>query len=106
MVYDLAGQRTALITPISTRWTMLFDEAGRRRAEINPLSQRTSFTLDKAGQAVAVKDANANVTSSVELEACKAGGITRVQGPAVTELMDKPVAAAEGAPLAQAQNAA
>jgi len=44
----------------------------------------------------------AGVASRAELDACKAGGIVRVQGPAITELMDKPIAAAEGAPLVQA----
>lgn len=64
--------------------------------------------VERKSQYVAkgVKQAVANVTSGVELEACKAGGITLVQGPAVTDLLDKPVAAAEGAPLAQSQNAA
>ena len=47
-----------------------------------------------------------NVGSVDELEACKAGGIALVQGPAITDLMDKPVAGAEGAPLALAQSAA
>lgn len=71
------------------------------------LKQILKFVERKAQYAAKdVRQAVANVTSSVELEACKAGGITRIQGPAVTELMDKPVAAAEGAPLAQAQNAA
>lgn len=42
----------------------------------------------------------AGVETRAELEACRAGGLTRVQGPAVTTLLDKPVAAAEGAPIA------
>lgn len=49
-----------------------------------------------AGKAVA--QGVAGVSSRAELEACQAGAIARVQGPAVTDLMDKPVAAAEGAP--------
>lgn len=48
----------------------------------------------------------AGVNSSVELEAAKAGGINLVQGLAVTELLDVPVGGPDGAPLAQAQNAA
>ncbi len=47
----------------------------------------------------------AGVSSRAELEACQAGGIARIQGLAVTDLMDKPVAAAEGAPSALAQAA-
>lgn len=42
----------------------------------------------------------AGVATRAELEACRAGGITRVQGPAITTLLDKPLAAAEGAPIA------
>lgn len=49
-----------------------------------------------AGKAVA--QGVAGISSRAELEACQAGAIARVQGPAVTDLMDKPVAAAEGAP--------
>ena len=71
------------------------------------LKQILKFVERKAQYvAKGVVQAVANVTSAVELEACKAGGIARVQGAAVTELMDKPVAAPEGAPLAVAQNAA
>ncbi|WP_263285783.1 hypothetical protein [Caulobacter segnis] len=64
--------------------------------------------VERKSQYVAkgVRQVVANVASDVELEACKAGGVTRVQGPAVTDLLDKPVASAEGAPLALAQNAA
>lgn len=71
------------------------------------LKQILKFVERKAQYAAKeVRQAVANVTSAVELEACKAGGITLVQGPAVTELLDKPVAAAEGAPLAVARSAA
>lgn len=42
----------------------------------------------------------AGVGSRAELEACRTAGITRVQGPAITALLDKPIAAAEGAPIA------
>lgn len=42
----------------------------------------------------------AGVATRAELEACRAGGVTRVQGPAITTLLDKPIAAAEGAPIA------
>jgi len=71
------------------------------------LKQILKFVERKAQYAAKeVRQAVANVTSAVELEACKAGGITLVQGPAVTELLDKPVASAEGAPLAVARSAA
>lgn len=71
------------------------------------LKQILKFVERKAQYvAKGVRQAVANVASAVELEACKAGGIARVQGPAVTDLMGKPVAAAEGAPLAVAQSAA
>lgn len=42
----------------------------------------------------------AGVASRAELEACRAGGLTRVQGPAITTLLDKPMAGADGAPIA------
>ena len=42
----------------------------------------------------------AGVATRAELEACRAAGIARVQGPAITTLLDKPVATAEGAPIA------
>ena len=75
--------------------------------EHDRLKQILKFVERKGGYtAKGVAQAIANVSSAVELEACRAGGIARVQGPAVTDLMDKPVAAAEGAPLALAQNAA
>lgn len=41
----------------------------------------------------------AGVATRAELDACRAGGITRVQGTAITALLDKPIAAAEGAPV-------
>jgi hypothetical protein len=75
--------------------------------EHDRLKQILKFVERKGGYtAKGVAQAIANVSSAVELEACRAGGIVRVQGPAVTDLMDKPVAAAEGAPLALAQSAA
>ena len=48
----------------------------------------------------------AGVASANELEACRQGGVARVRGPAVTAFLDKPVAQAEGAPIAQARSAA
>lgn len=75
--------------------------------EHDRLKQILKFVERKSGYtAKGVAQAIANVSSAVELEACRAGGIARVQGPAVTDLMDKPVATAEGAPLALAQSAA
>ncbi|MET3663501.1 hypothetical protein [Caulobacter sp. 1776] len=76
-------------------------------SEHDRLKQILKFVERKAGYvSKGVEQAVANVTSAVELEACRAGGIARVQGPAVTDLMDKPVAGPEGAPLALAQSAA
>jgi hypothetical protein len=75
--------------------------------EHDRLKQILKFVERKSAYvAKGVRQAVANVTSAVELEACKAGGVTRVQGPAITDLLDKPVAAAEGAPLALSQSAA
>jgi hypothetical protein len=48
----------------------------------------------------------AGVSSANELDACRQGGVARVQGTAITAFLDKPVAQAEGAPLAQARSAA
>lgn len=64
--------------------------------------------VERKSQYVAkgVRQVVANVASDVELEACKAGGVARVQGPAVTDLLDKPVAGAEGAPVVLARSAA
>jgi hypothetical protein len=75
--------------------------------ENDRLKQILKFVERKAGYvAKGVVQAVANVSSAVELEACKAGGVTRVQGPAITELLEKPIASAEGAPLALSQSAA
>ena len=48
----------------------------------------------------------AGLSTANELEACRQGGIARVQGPAITAFLDKPVAQAEGAPLIAARDAA
>ncbi len=48
----------------------------------------------------------AGVSSANELDACRQGGVARVQGTAITGFLDKPVAQAGGAPLAQARDAA
>lgn len=75
--------------------------------EHDRLKQILKFVERKAAYAAKdVVQAVANVSSAVELEACKAGGIAYVQGPAITDLMDKPVASPEGAPLALSQSAA
>lgn len=64
------------------------------------LKQILRFVEGKAAYAgKEVVQAVANVRTAVELEACKAGGVTRVHGPAVTEFLDKPVAGAEGSGL-------
>lgn len=76
--------------------------------ERDRLANILKFVERKAAYAgKGVMQGMAGVSSRVELEACQAGGIVRVQGLAVTDLMDKPVATAEGAPLALAlaQNA-
>ncbi|ENZ80731.1 MULTISPECIES: hypothetical protein [Caulobacter] len=69
------------------------------------LKQILKFVERKAGYvAKGVRQAVANVTSAVELEACKVAGVARVQGPIVTDLLDKPVDGPEAAE--QAKNAA
>jgi hypothetical protein len=75
-------------------------EHDRLKQILKFVERKSAYVAKEVGQAVA------NVGSAVELEACKAAGIGRVQGPAITDLMDKPVAAAEGAPLALGQSAA
>lgn len=71
------------------------------------LKQILQFVERKGGYAAkGVAQALAGVNSAVELEAAKAGGISLVQGLAVTELLDNPVGGPDGAPLALAQNAA
>lgn len=75
--------------------------------EHDRLKQILKFVERKSAYAAkGIAQVVANVTSTVELEACKAGGIARVQGPAITDLMEKPVAGAEGSPLALCQSAA
>lgn len=54
----------------------------------------------------AVLQSVAGVQTASELEACRQGGIARVQGPAVTAFLEAPLIQAEGAPLAQARDAA
>lgn len=67
------------------------------------LSEILKFVERKGAYAgKGVVQAVAGVGSAVELEACRAGGVARVSGPAVTALLDKPVAAAEGAPIQDA----
>lgn len=75
-------------------------EHDRVKAIMKFVERKAAYAAKGVGQAVA------NVTSAAELEACKAGGVARVQGPAVTDLMDKPVAGPEGAPNALAKDAA
>lgn len=71
------------------------------------LSQILKFVERKGAYAgKGVVQAVAGVGSAIELEACRAGGVARVSGPAVTSLLEKPVAAAEGAPVALAHEAA
>ena len=53
-----------------------------------------------------VLQAVAGARTAAELDACREGGVARVQGPAVTGFLDTPVAAAEGAPVATARDAA
>lgn len=48
----------------------------------------------------------AGVSSANELEACRAGGVARVHGSAITAFLDKPQAQAEGLPLIAALDAA
>lgn len=71
------------------------------------LKQILKFVERKSAySAKGVMQCVANVASAVELEACKVAGVVRVQGPAITDFMDTPVAAADGAPLALAKSAA
>jgi hypothetical protein len=71
------------------------------------LKQILKFVERKSAYAAkGVKQCVANVTSAVELEACKVAGVVRVQGAAITDFMDAPVAGPNGAPLALAQTAA
>lgn len=71
------------------------------------LKQILKFVERKSAYAAkGVMQCVANVNSAVELEACKVAGVVRVQGPGITDFMDAPVAAADGAPLALAQSAA
>ncbi|WP_297511144.1 hypothetical protein [uncultured Caulobacter sp.] len=56
------------------------------------LKQILKFVERKSAYAAkGVAQGVANVASAVELEACKVAGVARVQGPAVTALLDRPV---------------
>jgi hypothetical protein len=48
----------------------------------------------------------AGVSTILELEACRQGGIARVQGPAITAFLDAPMAQAKGAPVIVGRDAA
>ena len=75
--------------------------------EHDRLKQILKFAERKSAySAKGVMQCVANVASVVELEACKAAGVVRVQGPAITALMDAPMTAGDGAPLALASSAA
>lgn len=71
-----------------------------RLKEILKFAERKAAYVAKG-----VVQAVANVGSAVELEACKAAGVAFVRGPAVSDFLDKPVAAADGAILAPANAA-
>lgn len=77
------------------------------QTEHERLKQILKFVERKSAYAAkGVMQCVANLTSAVELEACKVAGVVRVQGPAITDFMDQPVASAEGAPLALTKSAA
>ncbi len=70
------------------------------------LKQILKFVERKAAYAAKeVVQAVANVTSAVELEACKAAGIAFVRGPAISDFLDKPAAGPEGGTLSAANAA-
>lgn len=77
------------------------DDERERLAAILKFVERQNVYRGKA-----VLQIVAGVQTANELEACRQGGVARVQGPAITGFLDVPVAKAEGAPLLQARDAA
>lgn len=75
-------------------------EHDRLKQILKFVERKSAYTAKGVMQCVA------NVTSAVELEACKAAGVVRVQGAAIIGLMDSPMAGPEGEPLALTSSAA
>ena len=74
-------------------------EHDRLKQILKFVERKAAYTAKEVVQAVA------NVTSAVELEACKAGGIAFVRGSAVSDFLDKPVAGPQGGTLSAANAA-
>ncbi len=85
----------------SVTLTLTGEEERERLAAIVKFVERQNVYRGKA-----VRQIVAGVQTANELEACRQGGVDRVQGPAITAFLDLPVAQAEGEPLIKAREAA
>jgi hypothetical protein len=76
------------------------DERERINAIVKFIERQSVYRGKGVAQCVA------GLRTANELEACRQGGIARVQGPAITAFLDAPLLKAEGAPLVAARDAA
>jgi hypothetical protein len=76
------------------------DERERINAIVKFIERQGTYRAKGVTQCVA------GLLTANELEACRQGGIARVQGPAITGVLDAPLSQAEGAPLVAARDAA
>lgn len=76
------------------------DERERLAAILKFIERQATYRGKGVAQCVS------GLRTAGELDACRQGGIARVRGPAITALLDKPLAQAEGAPLVEARDAA
>jgi hypothetical protein len=76
------------------------DERERINAIVKFIERQGTYRGKGVAQCVA------GLRTTNELEACRQGGIARVQGSAITAFLDAPLTQAEGAPLAATRDAA
>jgi len=85
----------------SVTLTLTGEDERQRLAQILKFVERQAVYRGKG-----VAQIVAGVATANELEACRAGGVARVWGPAITAFLDAPVVQAQGQPLAGARAAA
>ena len=76
------------------------DERERINAIVKFIERQGTYRGKGVAQCVS------GVSSANELEACRQGGIARVQGPAITAFLDAPLLKPDGAPLVETRDAA
>lgn len=76
------------------------DERDRISAIVKFIERQGVYRAKEVAQCVA------GLRTGNELEACRQGGISRVQGPAITAVLDAPLSNAQGAPVILSRDAA